>query len=75
MTTIVMKKLHKYNKQEKTLFGKKINVDTTKELQDQHWFKSDLFSGRQKDFIEDVWEMAGSKINKIEEIGQEEEKS
>jgi len=29
-----------------------------------------LFSGRQKDFIEDVWEMAGSKINKIEEIGQ-----
>ena len=48
-----MKKLHKYNKQEKTLFGKKINVDTTKELQDQHWFKSDLFSGRQKDFIED----------------------
>lgn len=65
-----MKKLHKYNKQEKTLFGKKINVDTTKELQDQYWFKSDLFSGRQKDFIEDVWKMAGSKINKIEEIGQ-----
>ena len=65
-----MKKLHKYNKQEKTLYGKKINVDTTKELQDQYWFKSDLFSGRQKDFIEDVWEMAGSKINKIEEIGQ-----
>ena len=64
MTTIVMKKLHKYNKQEKTLFGKKINVDTTKELQDQYWFKSDLFSGLEKEFLKKV----GSKIRMIEEI-------
>ena len=68
MTQIKMKPLHKYNKQEKTLFGKKVNVDTTKELQDQSWFQSDLFGDRQKDVIKHVWESAGSKLVMIEEI-------
>lgn len=58
----------KYFNQEKTILGKKINVDTTKELKDQDWFKSDLFSATEKDFIKKVWIIAGSKIRMIEEI-------
>ena len=41
----------KYFNQEKTILGKKINVDTTKDLENQDWFKSDLFSATEKDFI------------------------
>ena len=54
MTQIKMKPLHTYNKQEITLLGKQVNVDTTKEVQDQSSFQSDLFGDRQKDVMQNV---------------------
>ena len=61
---LALRPTYKFFNQEKTIFGKKINFDMTKDLKDQDWFKSDLFSGLEKEFIKKV----GSKIRMIEEI-------
>ena len=61
---LALRPTFKFFNQEKTIFGKKINFDTTKDLKDQDWLKSDLFSSIEKDFIIQV----GSKIKMIEEI-------
>jgi len=65
---LALRPTFRFFNQEKTILGKKINVDTTKDLENQDWFKSDLFSATEKDFIKKVWAMAGSKIRMIEEI-------
>ena len=36
-------------KQTGSFFGKKVTIDTSKDLEDQLWFKSDLFGEREKD--------------------------
>ena len=61
---LALRPTFKFFNQEKTIFGKKINFDMTKDLKDQDWLKSDLFSSIEKDFIMQV----GSKIKMIEEI-------
>jgi|TARA_R100001480_G_scaffold145717_1_gene143975 hypothetical protein len=61
---LALRPTFKFFNQEKTIFGKKINFDMTKDLKDQDWLKSDLFSSIEKDFIIQV----GSKIKMIEEI-------
>ena len=61
---LALRPTFKFFNQEKTIFGKKINFDMTKDLKDQDWFKSDLFSGLEKEFLKKV----GSKIRMIEEI-------
>jgi len=61
---LALRPTYKFFNQEKTIFGKKINFDMTKDLKDQDWFKSDLFSGLEKEFLKKV----GSKIRMIEEI-------
>jgi hypothetical protein len=61
---LALRPTYKFFNQEKTIFGKKINFDVTKDLEKQDWFKSDLFSGLEKEFLKKV----GSKIRMIEEI-------
>ena len=48
---LALRPTYKFFNQEKTIFGKKINFDMTKDLKDQDWFKSDLFSGLEKEFL------------------------
>ena len=61
---LALRPTFKFFNQEKTIFGKKVNFDMTKDLENQDWLKSDLFSAIEKDFIKKV----GSKIRMIEEI-------
>ena len=61
---LALRPTYKFFNQEKTIFGKKINFDVTKDLEKQDWFKCDLFSGLEKEFLKKV----GSKIRMIEEI-------
>jgi len=61
---LALRPTFKFFNQEKTIFGKKVNFDMTKDLENQDWLKSDLFSSIEKDFIIQV----GSKIKMIEEI-------
>ena len=41
------------------MFGKSILVDTTKPMEEQTWFKSDLFSPKEKEVISYTWKKAG----------------
>jgi len=51
-------------------------IDTSKDLKDQNWFKSDLFGEREKDFILTAWGHPGIKstqrITGIKEVTKEE---
>jgi hypothetical protein len=42
-------------KQSGEFFGKKVVIDSSKDLKDQLWFKSDLFGEREKDVIQKAW--------------------
>ena len=42
-------------KQSGEFFGKKVVLDNSKDLKDQNWFKSDLFSEMEKDVISTAW--------------------
>jgi len=42
-------------KQSGEFFGKKVVIDSSKDLKDQPWFKSDLFGEREKDVIQKAW--------------------
>jgi hypothetical protein len=63
-------------KQTGSFFGKKVTIDTSKDLEDQLWFKSDLFGEREKDAIKTAWKQPGIKstqrITEIKDITKEE---
>jgi len=42
-------------KQSGEFFGKKVVIDISKDLEDQSWFKSDLFGEMEKDVIKTAW--------------------
>ena len=59
-----------------SFFGKKVTIDTSKDLEDQSWFKSDLFGEMEKDVIMKAWKHPGIKstqrITEIKDITKEE---
>ena len=63
-------------KQSGEFFGKKVVIDTSKDLKDQNWFKSDLFGEREKDVILNAWKdpriKSTQRITKIKDITKEE---
>ena len=61
---LALRPTFKFFNQEITIFGKKVNFDMTKDLENQDWLKSDLFSAIEKDFLKKL----GSKVKMIEEI-------
>ena len=55
--------LNTLTKRKRPYLVKRLMLIPQKKLEDQDWFKSDLFSAREKDFIKEVWIIAGTKIN------------
>jgi hypothetical protein len=65
-----MKKLKRFQKGR--MFGKDINIDLSKNLTDQPWFKSDLFCERHKELMKYIYEKTGGRDFEINEISRDE---
>ena len=53
------------------LFGKKVSIDISKDLKNQTWFKSDLFTENEKSALIGYWEKTNKIPTGLEHIEEE----